>query len=218
LRGHQRFGHDDRFGHLEHDRLSGRSAGKEPGNGGKSEAKQSVSGGGGKQSSGGGNSSKSPKAHSRAEVSTPLKVSGGGSGQLRVKGGDNSIQEFGEESSESELQEAAEAVHGFFVARGTGEWEKACSYMSASLREQFEQLGENKNCAAFLEGFTTALPASTWREITTIDAGSLRHDGEQAFLIYYGAPGKTVYAMPMKDEGGEWKVGALSGNALPRAG
>jgi hypothetical protein len=161
----------------------------------------------------------SSKTYARKEVSVPLKVSGGGSDQFRTKGGDNSIQEFGEESGESELQEAAEAVHGFYMTRAEGDWAGACSYLSKAMREQLEQLAasstelKDKRCPAFLEAFTSPLSAAEWREITTVDAGSLRHEGEQAFLIYYGAD-KTVYAMPLKQEEGGFKVGALSGDAL----
>lgn len=154
-----------------------------------------------------------------AEVEVPLEVSGGGSEQFLVKGGDNSIQEFGEESDESELQEAAEMVHGFFVARATGDWEGACSYLSKSMAAQLEQLAksstelEDKSCASFLESFTGKLTAAEWRETTTVDAGSLRTEDEQAFLIYYG-PDKAAYAMPLADEDGTFKVGALAGNPL----
>ncbi len=155
---------------------------------------------------------------SAEEVETPLKVSGGGSEQFIVKGGDNSIQEFGEEGDESELQEAAEAVHSFFVARASGDWAEACSYLSKEMEEQMEQLAtksttlKNKGCASFLAAFTSHLSAGEWRDITTVDAGSLRSDGDQSFLIYYGAD-KTVYAMPLKQEDG-FKVGALAGNVL----
>jgi hypothetical protein len=152
------------------------------------------------------------------EVETPLKVSGGGSEQFIVKGGDNSIQEFGEEADESELQEAAEAVHSFFVARATGDWATACSYLSKAMEDQMKKLAEssttlkNKGCASFLEAFTSRLSAQEWKDITTVDAGSLRSDGDQSFLIYTGAD-KTVYAMPLKQEDG-FKVGALAGNVL----
>lgn len=155
----------------------------------------------------------------RAEVETPLKVSGGGSDQFRTKGGDNSIQEFGEERDESELQEAAEVVHSFFVARAAGEWDKACSYLSKAISQQLEQLAasstelKDKGCAPFLSAFTSHLSAAEWQGITTVDAGSLRTEGEQAFLIYFG-PDKTVYAMPLAVEDGQFKVGALAGNAL----
>ena len=153
------------------------------------------------------------------EVETPLKVSGGGSGQFRTKGGDNSIQEFGDESDESELQAAAEVVHGFYVSRAAEEWDKACSYLSKSNIEQLEQLAnqaaqsKGADCATVLKAFTRPLPASVEREITTVDAGSLRREGEQGFLIYYGA-GHVKYAMPLREEGGSWKVTALSGTTL----
>jgi hypothetical protein len=156
---------------------------------------------------------------SAKEVETPLKVSGGGSAQFRSNGGDNSIQEFGDESDESELQEAAEVVHSFYVSRAAEEWDKACSYLAKSNIEQLEQLANQSakskgaDCATVLEAFTQPLPASVEREITTVDAGSLRHEGEQGFLIYYGA-GHVRYAMPLRDEGGAWKVAALSGTTL----
>lgn len=160
------------------------------------------------------------KTYTTKEVSVPLKVSGGGSAQFRTKGGDNSIQEFGEESGESELQEAAEAVHSFYVRRAEGDWKGACSYLSKAMLEQLEQLAasstelKDKRCPPFLAAFTSPLSAAEWRQVTTVDAGSLRQEGEQAFLIYYGPPGKTVYSMPLKVEGGEFKVGALAGDAI----
>jgi hypothetical protein len=153
------------------------------------------------------------------EVEEPLKVSGGGAEQFQIKGGDNSIQEFGEESDESELEEAAETVHSFFVARALGDWKGACAYLSKSMSEQLKKLAssstelEDKSCASFLEAFTGKLTASEWRETTVVDAGSLRTDDEQAFLIYYG-PDKTIYAMPLTEEDGAFKVGALAGNPL----
>jgi hypothetical protein len=176
--------------------------------------------GGNEQAAKQGSGSSGSGSSDSGNVATPLKVSGGGAEQFTAKGGDNSVQEFGEEKDESELREAAEAVHSFFVARAEGRWADACSYLSKTMVEQFEQLAaesEKKGCASFLSSFTSDLPASVWRQTTTIDAGSLRQEGDQAFLIYYGAPEKTVYAMPLAYEDGKWKVGALSGDALPGA-
>jgi hypothetical protein len=167
-----------------------------------------------KQRSGGaGESGGSPK-----DVNTPLKVSGGGSGQFRTKGGDNSIQEYGGEADESELQEVAEIVHNFYVARAAQQWDRACTYLSKSNVEQLEQLADrsgqkNVDCGTVLKAFTRTLPASVEREITTVDARSFRHDSEQGFLIYYGA-GKVAYAMPLRAEDGTWKVTALVGTTL----
>jgi hypothetical protein len=148
-----------------------------------------------------------------------LKVSGGGSEQFRNKGGDNSIQEFGEESDESELEEAAEALHSFYVARAEEDWSGACSYLSRSVVQQLEQLSQqssqlkDKGCPVILQAFTRPLPPSVARETTVVDAGSLRTEGEQSFLIYYGE-GKVAYAMPMKLEDDSWKVTLLSASPL----
>jgi hypothetical protein len=146
-------------------------------------------------------------------------VSGGGSGQFRSKGGDNSIQDYGDESGESELQEVAETVHDFYVARAEEKWSRACSYLAKTNVEQLEKLGsqspqyKNAGCAGVLKAFTRPLAASVEREVTAVDAGSFRHEGDQGFLIYYGA-GHAVYAMPLHEEDGTWKVAALSGTTI----
>jgi hypothetical protein len=172
------------------------------------------SGGGGSQ----GKSGSSGGSSSKVEVA-PLKVSGGGSAQFRVKGGDNSIQGFGEESGESELEEAAASLHDFLVARAEEDWSTACSHLTNAVVQQLQQLASRSGklsgagCAKIVAALTPPLPAKVQKESTIVDAGSLRTEGERAFLIYRGAEGK-VYAIPMAQEGGVWKVGALAATPL----
>lgn len=153
------------------------------------------------------------------EVSTPLRVSGGGSEQFRVKGGDNSIQEFGEESDEAELEQAATTVHDFYLARAEERWSEACSHLASELIEQLEQLAQgsdklrDKGCPAVLEAFTNPLPLRERRETTLVDAASLRQEGDQAFFIYRGE-GDGAFAILMMREDDSWKVGALAGSPL----
>jgi hypothetical protein len=148
----------------------------------------------------------------------PLKVSGGGSEQFRVKGGDNSIQEYGEEDEDG-LEAAAEAVHGFYVARAEEDWATACSYLAESMIAQLEQLAARSNqdgelgCAKILASLTPPLSAAVRRESTIVDAGSLRRGEENSFLIYRG-DGGTVYAMPLEEEEGAWKLTLLSATPL----
>jgi len=171
------------------------------------------------KSGGEGTSAEHAPANGSGSPVVPLKVSGGGSDQYRVKGGDNSVQEFGEESGESELQEAAEALHSFYVARAEEDWPRACSYLSQAVTKQLEELAarsprlSGKGCGAVLKALTRPLPAAVEREITEVDAGSLRREGDRAFLIYTGA-GKTIYAITMQQEGGAWKVGLLAATPL----
>jgi hypothetical protein len=164
-------------------------------------------------------SAKKDESGSSANVPTePLQVSGGGSSQFRVKGGDNSIQDFGEESDETELEEAAGALHDFYVARAEEDWREACGQLSRVVIQQLEQLGArsksgSKGCTATLAAMTPPLPPSVLRESTIVDAGSLRTEGDRGFLIYRGAE-KTVYAINMAHEGDSWKVAALAGVPL----
>ncbi len=115
-----------------------------------------------------------------------------------------------------ELPEAAEAVHAFHVTRARDEWDATCSQIAEPLLEKLEGLAsqsERKGCAEFLEYFTTQMSNAAWREITVMDATDLRVEGQQAFLTYRGAGGK-VYSMPLREEGGEWKMEALSASAM----
>jgi hypothetical protein len=45
------------------------------------------------------------------------------------------------------------------------------------------------------------------------DVGSLRIEGDRAFVIYRGVHG-TVFAISMQREGGAWEVASLSGTPL----
>lgn len=146
--------------------------------------------------------------------------SGGGSEQVKVKGGDNSVQEFGEEADTSEFAAAATALHNFLDARAEGNWAAACNYMSKAMIESFEKLASQSkeaadtSCGALLEKLTNPAAKSVMTaEAEKADVRSLRTEGEQAFLIYTGTEG-TILAMPMANEDGEWKVASLAGTPL----
>jgi len=147
--------------------------------------------------------------------------SGGGAEQFRVKGGDNSVQEFGEEAGTSEFDAAATALHNFLDARAEGNWAAVCRYMSKSTIESFEQLAArtkqsgDTSCGAVLAGITNPdAQAALKAEAEKADVGSLRIEGGQAFLIYAGAEKGTILAMPMANEAGTWKVASLAGTPL----
>ena len=156
--------------------------------------------------------------------------SGGGATQYRVKGGDNSVQEFGAEAEDTERDAAARALHNFLDARAEEAWEAACSYLSTEVRESLEsfaakaqeaaakqgkaeQVGDT-SCASILGRLTNraALPELR-KEAAQADVGSLRIEGDRAFLIYTGLSG-TVIAIPVVNEDGSWKVAGLAGTPL----
>jgi hypothetical protein len=157
------------------------------------------------------------KSTSSPEVA-PLRVSGGGSAQFLVRGGDNSIAEYGTEASHSELTRAARVLHRYLTARAARDWELACDYLTTRQRNQLAQLAASshltsKSCAGALSALSAKVSTATAHALTVVDAASLRSKGESAFLLYHGA-GHTGYFIAMAREGGTWKVAALDPTAL----
>ncbi len=167
--------------------------------------------GGESQSSGEDASDFVPKQHSD---------SGGGAEQFKVKGGDNSVQEFGEEADSEEFDAAAVALHNFLDARAEGNWAATCQYLSKAVIDSFEKLAaqakqiDDTGCGGILEKLTNPAAARSLKEeAAKASVGSLRIEDEQAFVIYTGIDG-TVLAMPMANEDGDWKVASLAGTPL----
>lgn len=144
--------------------------------------------------------------------------SGGGSQQFRVKGGDNSIQEFGGEAESSEFDAAAAVLHDFLDARAEGNSAAACKYLSKRVVESFEKLAaqqaEKASCGGILEALTNPSAKQLMKaEAAKADVHSLRSEGERGFLIYSGLKG-TAIAIPMENESGTWKVASIAGTPI----
>jgi hypothetical protein len=136
-----------------------------------------------------------------------------GSVQFRVEGGDNSVQDFGQEGSRFERQAAAIALHGFLEARAAREWQKACSELSGSVRRSLAdlagQLGRRSGCAGGLAATSASLSGPALARTEVADVGALRVRGNRGFLLYYGA-GKVPYGLLVLKESGAWRLGAVS--------
>lgn len=147
---------------------------------------------------------------------------GGGSKQFRVpKGFDNSVQEYGQEAGQSEFEEAATAMHGYFDSLAAGNWAAACQYTGKSVVESLEKLAELSG-KELKDAGCAALMAATWDRVDNAilvvvakeaDAGSLRVEGDHAFLIYYGQE-KKKELLQMDREDGHWKVASLEGTVF----
>jgi hypothetical protein len=143
--------------------------------------------------------------------------SGEGSDQFRDQT-KSPLLDFGEEGSKEDLEEGATAVEDFFTARADGDWATACAQLARPMLAKIEHLAssttdlEDKSCPSFLGAFTR-LSAKEQKDSKVVDGGSLRKQGQRAFLIYYGA-GKVVYSMPLNREGDVWKLASLSSDRL----
>jgi hypothetical protein len=135
-----------------------------------------------------------------------------------VKGGDNSVQEYGVEAAESERREASIALATYLNARAEGNWSGACSLLAKQPTEQLEKLAGNKADCAEVLGETgkgsPSMPGSSITEVLSF-RGEGEIPGNPSYLIFEGPPGETLFSMPMYLQGGAWKVGLAQPSELP---
>jgi hypothetical protein len=147
-------------------------------------------------------------------------------GVKTVKGGDNSVQEYGVEADESQRTEAAIALQGYLNARAQEDWGAACSYLAKRPLEQLERLQdaaakqgkELGGCAAtmaFLKEGPSQLRAGA--QITEVLSfrGEGDVSGDPSYLLFSAPPASTLYSMPMYLQAGAWKVGLAKAAELP---
>ncbi len=144
-----------------------------------------------------------------------------GSASFRTPGGDNSIQNFGEEADASQVDAASAALANYLEARSEDDWASQCAYLAQGAVAPLEELAsrsprfKGEGCAAVLSGLMAGTPASSRANTLTTGAiASLRFEGDRAFALYHGARG-IDYFVPMVKEDGEWKVGALAPSEFP---
>jgi hypothetical protein len=192
----------------------GSSSGSGGGNGNGS---SSGSGGDGSSGVSGGGSfhfSGEPTQHEH-----PAPVEGERADGFRVAGGDNSIQEYGEEQGADERAAAMAPIAALYRAFFSGDWNEVCdTYLSASNVKQIELFAQQspklqgKSCVDVLSGLNQSAGV---RGPDTPDGGivSFRTEGDTGFAIYWGIDGKG-YAFPLKSEGGSWKLTSLAPTPL----
>lgn len=192
--------------------------------GGSSKRAGSSEGSGSSQSNAGsGGESKDPKVIRRSEAKEaskfspkPYNDSQAVTEQFIVKGGDNSIQEFGQEAPGADFEEAAAVLHNYYDAYAANNWAAACLYVSSDIIKSLEttaryQSNEPRGCAELLEVVLgSGSNAGVSAEAKAIEAVAMRVEGDRGFLIYVGYE-KYIEAMSMVKEGGHWKVAALTG-------
>lgn len=144
--------------------------------------------------------------------------SGGGSERFRVKGGDNSVQDFGDEtggrnSSGRQLPSTTSST------RGHSESGRPPAHTRLAISSSHLKKWSRSDSR---EATRPARPASAFtnpegipllrREAAQADVASLRAEGDRGFVIYRA--GDEVLAIAMAKEGGDRKVASLAGYPL----
>jgi hypothetical protein len=184
------------------------------------------SGGDGDNGSGGGQADKEGAGSADIDFSGPPvrhdhpePVDGQRSDGFRTPGGDNSIQEYGEEQDAEERAAAMKPIVALYRALESGDWTTVCNtHLSKPNLEQIKLLAEKSpqiegsDCAAVLGGLnqTTGMrgPDTPDGEIV-----AFRTEGDTGFALWWGIDGKG-YAMALKSEDGAWKLTALAPTPL----
>jgi hypothetical protein len=169
------------------------------------------SGSGGASSGGGSGGSES--------ATGPGPKKGERSYAFRTPGGDNSIQEYGDEGGNSDRSEAESSINALYAAISSGNWAAICEkYLSKKNIEQIELIAEKspqvkgQSCAEVLGGLNQVSGGES-PDKPKGGIASLRIEGDTAFAIYRGMDGKG-YALPLIREGGQWKLTALGPTPL----
>jgi hypothetical protein len=147
-------------------------------------------------------------------------------GVKTVKGGDNSVQEYGVEADESARTQAAIALQAYLNARAQEDWGSACSFLAQRPTEQLERVqrsaakqGTDLNGCAATMALLREDQAQLREGARITEVLSFRGEGEvsgdPSYLIFTAPPANTLYSMPMYLEGGGWKVGLARAAELP---
>lgn len=156
----------------------------------------------------------------RGSTATTPEDQGSGSAAFRTPGGDNSIQDFGEEANSAELAAASAVLTSYLKARVAGDWAAQCTELAKSTLQPLEQLAsrsaqfKGKGCAAVLEALVGQAAPSALANPLSGYIASLRLQDDRGFALFHGHS-DVDYFMPMVKEDGEWKVGAIAPSEFP---
>jgi hypothetical protein len=156
-------------------------------------------------------------APSATSTGSSAESSHGPAASFHVQGGDNSVPDYGHEAGASERQRAEAALAAFLRARAQSDWPRVCAALASATLIQLDELasgsrtgtarattGSTRTCERILKALS-ARPGASRADTLVSGVAALRIDGASAFALWHG-PGHTKFVMPMRNEGGVWKV------------
>lgn len=129
----------------------------------------------------------------------------------------NAPAKFGTIASPEELAAVSQLVEESIQARAAKDWEGQCATLSARSQALIQQSTTKApgKCSDQLATLGKGVPKKVLADNMADGVAVFRFQGSKGFALYHGNDGKD-WAMPMEEENGEWKVGALLAEELPR--
>jgi len=137
-------------------------------------------------------------------------------GQASPQGAEASIEGFGREAQGRDRAELLSAFHGYLDALAAEDVEAACSYLSKGLKDSLARLapkGDGAGCVGTLAALLPPSAAAIARQQDGGEVKKIRFQGKTAFVVFR-APGAKSYQLNLVEEGGRWKLSALSASVL----
>jgi hypothetical protein len=136
--------------------------------------------------------------------------------------GKEPVATFGKESGQAERAAASAILAKNLTARQEADFAEQCATLGKAGLESVLGPWKEANakavakCATALKGFAEPLAQSKTIRADTLNGeiAALRIEKGHAYALYHGTDGKD-YAMPMEEEGGQWKVGSITTIELP---
>lgn len=165
-----------------------------------------------------------PSQGGQAEKPEPSRGTGEefgkGDAYLAPKGGDNSIQTYGDEAGRADRADVTKAMFAYFRALAAQDYAKVCAGLSEKTREGIEQFmklqHKSGGCTSLLKTLLSISPGGTLeaKKAAEGSVGHVRIGEGNAFVLFTPAGGKPSYFV-MKEENGQWKAtGINSGSPL----
>ncbi|MGB7684773.1 MAG: hypothetical protein WBL45_03230 [Solirubrobacterales bacterium] len=128
------------------------------------------------------------------------------------KGQNGRLATLGKVADDEEREAASRVIEESLQAREAGDWEAQCSSLATVTVKQLEKsgtvLGTQPGCAKTLEMQAEPAPPGALANTMTGPIDVLRTFGDERGLAFYHGPENKDYVIPVKKEGGEWKVEA----------
>jgi len=149
----------------------------------------------------------------------PLALAACGEDDQPVQSAPETPGQFGSELTGAEARQAAIALRGYLEARAEHRWARACSYLAKPIRRFLDRAAARSkrplgnDCPSFIASSTRKLLPSERSVLDRVTVDSARADGDRGYVLYQ-VPGDGEQAMPIRAEGGRWKLAGLSGTPL----
>jgi hypothetical protein len=129
------------------------------------------------------------------------------------RGGDDSIQTYGDAAESSEEEEIIAAMRSFFAAMAAADYPAICAGLTSANRETLEQFlklkKEEGDCETVLAQLRVERTAPEARKAANGTVYQVRVEDETAFILFTPEGGKPSYFV-MKGEDDGWKATGLT--------